>query len=371
MKQNKKIKILQRIFALALSLIAVLSCIVIAPSADSYTENCTHFWFYFDSSVGVTVPADGVAMFKIEVRSGRRSRIAYIYDRVGGNNQFDFWFPEEYDILFSLVKGANSDGTSYLESRCEIRDVGEEYGPIDGPRITITKYYNSNGECQRMNIQTYRMEHDVYLDWEPSYGTYNLQIWLDLNSIQNIVSQLTIPSHYAKLADVVQASCRYNLISKPKQYSEGVEVGFEQGYNKGYDEGYVEGSDFGYEQGYGDGHDAGEINGIQIGKEEGYRVGYEEGYGIGFSDGNDEGYELGKDVGYENGYDDAKAVYDTGEAWQDMKSLIFAIFDAPFYVISYSLDFDIFGINIAGTLIALISTALIVWILKIIIVKLF
>lgn len=109
--------------------------------------------------------------------------------------------------------------------------------------------------------------------------------------------------------------------------------------------------------------------------QEGYDAFYDPIYNEGYDNGYDAGYTLGDLHGYHDGYDkglkDGFAGADTSTAWMNMKNLIFSIFDAPFYVISYSLDFDLFGINIAGTLIALISTALIVWILKIILVKLF
>ncbi|MBQ7348181.1 MAG: hypothetical protein IJW55_09495, partial [Clostridia bacterium] len=102
-----------------------------------------------------------------------------------------------------------------------------------------------------------------------------------------------------------------------------------------------------------------------------WQAGYNDGYYYGYGDGDTDGYERAKGVWYNKGLEDGFAGADTSQAWASLKNLIFAIFDAPFYVISYSLDFDLFGINIAGTLIALISLAIIVWILKIIVVKLF
>ena len=100
----------------------------------------------------------------------------------------------------------------------------------------------------------------------------------------------------------------------------------------------------------------------------GYDSGIKNGQGLGWEDGYTYGYDIGKQDGYDIGLTDG-ANTDTG--WMNFKNLIFTIFDAPFYVLSTALNFEIFGINIAGTLISLISIALIVWILKIIVVKLF
>lgn len=104
--------------------------------------------------------------------------------------------------------------------------------------------------------------------------------------------------------------------------------------------------------------------------------GYDAGYADGEADGFVDGFELGKMQSYDKGYEEGKTAgilegERNGTAWMNFKNLIFMIFDAPFYVLSTALDFNVFGINIAGTLIGLISLALIVWILKIIIVRLF
>jgi hypothetical protein len=214
-----------------------------------------------------------------------------------------------------------------------------------------------DNEYNGLTIRGYNMHPDytdVEIQWLPTYGNYNLQLWLDSNYISHVSTSGAFNG-----SSLMNDLCRYTIISHGKTYTEG--------YNSGVD--------WGLEYGYMDGYDQGNIDGIQQGITEGYNNGYD----VGFQDGLDDGYSVGFDDGrmdgiedgYRDGYDDAKAVYDTTEAWQDMKSLIFAIFDAPFYVISYSLDFNLFGINVAGTLIALISTALIVWLLKIIIVKFF
>lgn len=96
---------------------------------------------------------------------------------------------------------------------------------------------------------------------------------------------------------------------------------------------------------------------------------YNQGYEKGRIDGFTEGDQYGYDRGYEEGKFDGATEGTTG--WMNFKNLIFTIFDAPFYILTTALDFELFGINIAGTLIGIISLALIVFILKIIIVRLF
>ena len=131
---------------------------------------------------------------------------------------------------------------------------------------------------------------------------------------------------------------RFGMIS-PLFYEEGYNAFYQPIYDEGYFDGFGDGELVGQEYGYTNGHE----------------VGYREGRAVGYSQGLKDGFDAA----------------DTSQAWANMKNLIFAIFDAPFYVISYSLNFDLFGINIAGTLIALISLAIVVFILKIILVKLF
>lgn len=117
--------------------------------------------------------------------------------------------------------------------------------------------------------------------------------------------------------------------------------------------------------GYYTGYDKGQTDGYQDGLTDGYNEGYNgpDGYSL--------GYEYGYESGAQQGYADAKAVYDNSEAWKNMKNVIFAMYDAPFYIIQESLDFDIFGINIAATIIGLISLSIIVFVLSFVIQKFF
>lgn len=327
---------------------------------ETLKQDLLHLWLYFNANYKPALGSvyDGArhtAFFDSPVYM----HCSLIYGRNGDSNLFKTISFKK--LAFDVSTGSYTEGdVNYIFREVDIYfDTDFQNGVYTSPihAIHIHKDWVS-GVYQGMSVYSEGLEEygieDFNLDWDITYGNYNLQLWLASDYLTDALNQ-TDSTEKQYLRTYYEKFFTYQVISYPKTYAEG----------------YTNGVDFGLEEGYGNGYDQGSIDGIQQGKEEGYRTGYEEGYGFGFTDGNDEGYELGKDVGYENGYADAKKLYDDQKSWMNFKNLIFAIFDAPFYVISYSLDFDIFGINIAGTLIALISTALIVWILKIIIVKLF
>ncbi|MBR2020096.1 MAG: hypothetical protein IKA05_06835, partial [Clostridia bacterium] len=87
---------------------------------------------------------------------------------------------------------------------------------------------------------------------------------------------------------------------------------------------------------------------------------FNEGYAEGLQEGFLQGYQSGNETGYREGYDDGYTANPDQTGWMNFKNLIFMIFDAPFYVLSTALGFEVFGINVAGTLIGLISIGLIV-----------
>lgn len=367
MKQNKKIKLIERVGALLLCMVAVISCIVIAPSADTYDDNCTHYWYYFNYTDRPTFNETYAGFdLKYYYNSPTNQKLTFIYGKdANGNNLFSHYLFKEVTIRFAST-WYGEDGHDYQNYNMYLF-FG--YDNISKPNFPSTdyariSYWWTDGVLEDITIEVYGMIGTGYkvFHWLPSYGNYNLQLWLNPSALVDIECN-DWGRNYSSANDFIDSMFRRSIISYPKTYTEG------------YNSGYIAGNDFGYEQGYGDGYDQGNIDGIQHGIQQGITEGYNQGFDIGYSDGYDDGslagWESGKDYGFIYGYDEARKVYDTTNAWADMKNLIFAIFDAPFYVISYSLDFDLFGINIAGTLIALISTALIVWILKIIIAKLF
>lgn len=132
----------------------------------------------------------------------------------------------------------------------------------------------------------------------------------------------------------------FNVIESPQAYNES--VGYVDGYVAGYEYGVDVGYDYGFEQGYG----------------EGKMAGYENGY----NEGHDKGYAEGEKYGYDNGFGAGQD--DMAKTTESFKDMVFAIFDAPVTLIDGMLNFDIFGINLAGlvkTVITLAVVALIVF----------
>lgn len=100
-----------------------------------------------------------------------------------------------------------------------------------------------------------------------------------------------------------------------------------------YDDGYMHGEQIGYHQGAQDGHASG----------------YEHGYDTGYDEGYDYGYNLGKGAG--------PTKIDIGE-------IITAVPEGAKSIINGALGFEIFGINVAGTLTALLVVAIVAFLVK-------
>lgn len=97
----------------------------------------------------------------------------------------------------------------------------------------------------------------------------------------------------------------------------------------------------------------------------GYENGTQGGYSNGYHVGYQEGLQIGEDIGYSQGLEDGS------EGMMDFRNLIFSIFDAPFYILATAFDFEVFGINIAATLLGIISVVALVIVLKWLIPKFF
>lgn len=132
---------------------------------------------------------------------------------------------------------------------------------------------------------------------------------------------------------------------------------YNMGYGVGYESGYMVGNEEGYSEGYNEGY--------SIGNEEGYSDGYEYGYydgvNAGWEDGHQYGYKKGWDAGFGAGQNDM------AETSHTFKEMVFAIFDAPSVLIDSMLNFDIFGINIAGLVKTLITLAVVAVLLVVLI----
>lgn len=165
--------------------------------------------------------------------------------------------------------------------------------------------------------------------------------------------------------------------------AQGRADGYEDGYSAGYDIGEIDG----YENGYSDGNTEGYETGYADGKAEGQDQGYNEGYRIGYdtavnyytpmleeryNTGYTAGYEQGENDGYENGYQDG---YSEGQGTGgtvttviteelDVGSIISALPQAAKSIINGAFGFEIFGINVAGTLTAILVVAIVAFVVK-------
>lgn len=213
-------------------------------------------------------------------------------------------------------------------------------------------YTNKEGDQIKCQIQIYDLDGD-YVEYYSSFcigydsetGEQRVYSWLgDADDFVNpleldyFVISIDEPSGMSISIKTVLNGIGFEMFTK-----DGYELYWNGGYYVGYDTGYDHGKADGVAESY------------PVGREDGYKAGYDVGRADGFP------------VGYAQGKND----YESLAEWANVKYLLFAILDAPFYVLSYSLNFELLGINIAGTLISLISLAIIVFILKIILVKIF
>ena len=213
-------------------------------------------------------------------------------------------------------------------------------------------YVNKEGDQIKCQIQIYDSDGD-YVDYYGSFcigydtesGLQRVYSWL--GDADDFVNPLELDYFVISIDETAGASFSFKTILNGIGFQlltrEGAELYWTSGYYSGYDTGY----------------DHGKADGVA----ESYPVGREDGYKA--------GYDVGRAEGYPVGYAQGKIDHESLAEWANVKYLLFAILDAPFYVLSYSLNFELLGINIAGTLISLISLAIIVFILKIILVKIF
>lgn len=104
----------------------------------------------------------------------------------------------------------------------------------------------------------------------------------------------------------------------------------------------------GYSQGYINGKNDAEAQ-MTIEKLESYS----EGYNLGLEEGKVEGLQLG----YAQYEEEKGSIY-------DLKDLIFTIINAPFNIIKGALNFEVFGVNVSGLVLFLVSCGLVVFVLK-------
>lgn len=90
-------------------------------------------------------------------------------------------------------------------------------------------------------------------------------------------------------------------------------------------------------------------------------VGYDVIGSLGYDDGYNNGYAVGDTDGYADGYHNAAV--DQANSFDNFGRLMWTIVDMPFNLIAQIFDFEIFGLNIASTVMGILSIALVVFVL--------
>lgn len=142
-----------------------------------------------------------------------------------------------------------------------------------------------------------------------------------------------------------------------EDYQSGYDAGYTAGQQVGYGTGYTVGYNAGYEQGLADGGAGG--GGYT---EEDLNEARQEGYDIGKSEGYDIGYLDGTDYGYEQGYN--QAVRDATPNEIDIERVITAIPESVRTIFDETFGFELFGINVAGTLLTILVVAIVAFVVR-------
>lgn len=334
-----------KILTMIICIVMIITALVIVPSADTYDDNLTHYWLYITAGRPVgAIPFS--ADVRIEYNTPFKQKATFIYNRVNGQNLFTARTFNSLNICIYGTAEIDEDTEEFYGGYMAIAFQFDPQLYIDHPerKPVLTFYFEWIGENYTgLTIIGENLHNDfsyVEFPWGESYGNYNLQLWLDSNYITNFSTN----GYFNGLTDFDKL-CRYSVISRPKLYTDA----------------YIEGLDFGLEEGYNNGFDQGSIDGYQQGYTEGETIGYNEGYDNGYSDGNGDGYSLGYDegeaYGWQNGF--GAGQNDMAETSHTFKEMVFAIFDAPSRLIDSMLNFDIFGINLAGLVKTIITLAVV------------
>lgn len=142
-------------------------------------------------------------------------------------------------------------------------------------------------------------------------------------------------------------------------YDAGYTAGQTNGYTAGYGTGYAEGREYGYNEGY----EAGYADGFADGEEEGVGGGAtEEDLTLAWQEGYEIGYLDGTDYGYEQGYN--QAVRDATPNEIDIERIITAIPESVRAIFDETFGFELFGINVAGTLLTILVVAIVAFVVR-------
>ena len=338
-----------KILTMIICMVTIITALVIAPSADTYDDNCIHYWYYFNYTDRPTFNEIYAGFdLKYYYNSPTNQKLTFVYGKdANGNNLFTHYLFKEVTIRFAST-WYGEDGHDYQNYNMYLF-FG--YDNIKNPNFPSTdyariSYWWTDGVLEDITIEVFGIIGTGYkvLHWLPSYGNYNLQLWLNPASLVDIECG-DWDRNYFSANEFIDLMFRRSIVSYPKTYTEG--------YNSGVD--------WGLEQGYYDGYDQGSIDGYQQGYTEGETIGYNDGYEVGYSDGNGDGYSLGYDegesYGWQNGF--GAGQNDMAETSHTFKEMVFAIFDAPSRLIDSMLNFDIFGINLAGLVKTILTLAVV------------
>lgn len=197
--------------------------------------------------------------------------------------------------------------------------------------------------------------------------------WLDYS-----YATIIIPPSYADLtvsdADQVYRAYFFSFLINHAldltyyNYSLHAENVGQENYSAGYNDGFADGSS-----------DAGNVEYV-------YQNGYNAGYSAGYSDGNDQGYNTGltdgEAQGYQQGYDDAVRDFDGDTIYQegfragyqdglidgdsyelDIPMVFDGLFGSLAGLMLDTLSWEIFGINVLGTMMAILLVSILAWVI--------
>lgn len=145
-------------------------------------------------------------------------------------------------------------------------------------------------------------------------------------------------------------------------YEAGYSAGQQNGYGTGYNTGYAQGKSDGYNEGYEAGFADGEAEGGGGYTEDDVNDARQEGYDLGKAEGYDIGYLDGTDYGYEQGYN--QAVRDATPNEVDVQGLVVSVAAAAREILDTSLGFEIFGFNVAATIVSVIIVLIVAFVVK-------
>lgn len=279
------------------------------------------------------------------------------------------WFPVQNGVIETIIGGVQkSPNIQITDIRLEKYNVvsrRDYFNTIDILQCYYHLYFDSD-----LNGQYYN--HIITIDFSimspvsnpPSNNLFggNLPYWFESCSFTTSINTsyaLQLVYIESSLDDTdFQSPFNLNIVRPRMRLIEESEDGnYDLGYNEGYDKGFNLGKQFGDQNGYQRGYD----DGVTFGEGTGYQEGYQSGQIAGYDDGYDSGQNAGYQVGYASGLEQA----------QQSETLALQIFTGvvevgllPVNVFLKMFEYEVFGINIAGFVSALMTIAIVVIIIR-------